>query len=192
MDYIEKIADALARAFRRGVISMESAGKVTKDLKLRPRFLDKFKPGLESAPILMTSPKHGLQVAKAYDKTSPYVSNDTLRAKTKKSRIFNNRYPDDFAQFYGRSRKHPNITYHEYIPDLNGRPNYQRWAQISKKEGITDADSMGNSVNAKIIDFLDLPTQRDNAAKELHQWILHRPPSKVRFNRVWAEAYGTR
>ena len=72
MDYIEKIADALARAYRRGAIDLSTLRRAAAGQK--SRFVEDVGQGFEGITQLRTHPTRGAQVAKIYDKSSAKIA----------------------------------------------------------------------------------------------------------------------
>lgn len=116
-----KHADAMSRAFAKGIISARDAAAATKRLGLKPRFLKTLGSGAEGTASLMTDPTQGLKVMKAYNPLGPLFSNSSFANKVKTSRSLN-RNPM-FAKYYGRVQNKP-VTFHEYVPTVSPQTPY--------------------------------------------------------------------
>jgi hypothetical protein len=151
---IEKVADALSRAVRRQLVSPEAAGKVTKHLKLKTRTLGVMPLGEEAAVLLQTYPKKGLQITKVHNMDGLWYSKEMMRSKVKSYKALS-RNPDIAAKFYGRSKRHPNVTHHEFVSTAGNSVEYDtpRLSSIKERFNITDLHP-SNIVGGKIIDFL--------------------------------------
>ncbi len=167
-----KKADALARAYKKGLISEEAAGQVAKELGLRGRFLKRLGQGSEGVAQLRTHPKEGLAVAKIYN-----VANDRnfwASSFDEKLKIYKRTKGDPrFARYLG---KEPGkfITYHEYVRPSSNFKEIANWLRtlspsltgksLHRSAGTHLKDlKPANVINGKIIDFLPeyFPTKKD-------------------------------
>lgn len=162
---MEKIADALTRAIRRG----EVGRKALVGLGLKPRTIYKSigKPGVEGFAQLRTHPEHGLQVAKLHDRQSPWYGDRIFDIKSKLLDTASKADPQHFARQYGVDYD-KKIMFSEFLhgPNNAGPRTAKIEAALSKKYGILDfsRERNHNILNNKIYDVgistIDRPKTR--------------------------------
>ncbi len=175
---MNKLADALARAVQRGLVSENAAGKVTQQLGLKSRFLRRIGQGYEGVAQLRTHNKEGLAVAKIHN--TVFDKNfwpSTFEVKQEVLKKVNG--DPRFARYLGREPGRY-ISYHEYVKraplpveiakKIWGLRYLSRKAAIHKDAGRYLHDVYwGNNINGKIIDFLPSysPSSVDRANNQL-------------------------
>jgi hypothetical protein len=169
---IEKVADALARAVRRQLVSQEAAGTVAQKLGLKSRLIvPKIGRGAETLNQLRTSPAHGLQVAKVYNTEGSLFSKELFERKDKIYTAMSGK--GNFAKYYGKDPSGRAVSFHEYIkPGSRPKPTTKAkrvgrllmdkaktlgTGMIARSKGMPIGDTLfnsGNVLEGKIIDFL--------------------------------------
>ncbi len=167
----EKIAKtALVRAFNRGTLSLNNVKRISQSLQLKPRTLRKAGRGNEALVQLRTSPKHGVEVAKIHDTTSPMFSRKAFNTKIQVSKKLNK--SPHFAKFH-RADKKKKITYQQYsVPSEKTFDEHVKLIRSARKDsrkiiGKTVQDLHSSNVAGnKVIDFLS-PDIAKNRSTEL-------------------------
>ncbi len=174
---MNKLADALARAVQRGLVSESAAGKVTQQLGLKSRFLRRIGQGYEGVAQLRTHDKEGLTVAKIHN--TVFDKNfwpSTFELKQKVWEKVNGN--PEFAGYLGREPGRY-ISYHEYVKHapLPVEIAKKLWAlkNLSRKGSAHAAAGRhlhdvywGNVINGKIVDFIPSypPTKADLSSNQ--------------------------
>ncbi len=160
MDYIEKIADALARAINRGLvhgipnIRRAAQGQSSRTVKTIGQ-------GLEGIAQMRTHEDTGIEVAKIYDKKSPFYSDTSFEHKGRIFREMERKIPGRYsARLYGEDPD-KKIHFLEYVP--GSKKDYAHPDGVNiVKDALNIEDVHGtlpdkpahNMIGGRIIDFL--------------------------------------
>ncbi len=155
MTYIEKIADALARAVNSGRLSRSFIRAAAKGQK--PRTLGVLGQGAEGIAQERTHPSLGTQVAKIYDQKGPWYSDRMFNRKTEIFRHLNRQAPKKSVKLLDTDTD-KRIHFTEYLEDNGRKMSVEDATKLSKKFGISDISGgqyvNHNILNGKVMDFL--------------------------------------
>ncbi len=160
MNYMEKIADALSRAINRGLvhgtpnIRRAAQGQSSRTVKTIGQ-------GLEGIAQMRTHGEFGVEVAKIYDKKSPFYSDTSFSHKGRIFKEMEHKIPGGYsARLHGEdpSKK---IHFLEYVPGSkkdyahpDGVNIVKDVLKIEDVHGTLPDKPAHNMIGGRIIDFL--------------------------------------
>jgi len=180
-----KRADAMTRAFSKGIVSLKNVAKASKKLKLKPRTLKSLGSGAEGSAYLMNHPKHGLAVNKVFNTKGSLYHPDLIKDKVN---IMKKMKGKGVAKYYGKGYGDDAMMM-EYV---KGKPadylskdsitsGLKTKVNVFMRTGKVTSDYVRNPSNMikmpsgknKVIDFLP-------NTKSLHKTPLYKAKSEIR------------